>query len=594
MAVKIKFDIRHILLLGLMTMPVIAFVQSKWIFFKKMELKGDVTIANAIPFSLPQWFSGDYQTSMEKHLNDTYGFRNLSVRLNNQLEYSLFKKINAEDVVMGKNNYLFVHNYIRAYYGLDFIGEDKIRERSERIKFIQDTLAKLNKTLIIVFAPGKASFFPEYIPDSCRRPIGETNNNFYVKEANSLGINYIDFKRYFIENKYKSKYPLYPQYGVHWSYYGTCLATDSLIKYIEYKRHINMPHIYWNQIDVKNNLAFYDYDVADGMNLLFRFKCNNMAYPRVQFQPAAGKTKPSVLVVGDSHYFGMTSLGISHAFSNSSAFWYYNREVYNDSTQGTEPVSQLNLKNEIAKHDVFIIVSTESTISDIGWGFIENVYNFFKGFDARIPYYNEKLAEKTAYIKTDENWMDEIRIKSQKKGISIDAMVILDAQWAVQNEYTKKINNQRAYIKTDPHWMKNIQIKAAERKLSVDSMITLDAMWVTDNAEWDAKQERMKKIASLRKTIMSTPDWMDQIRKKAQERHLTIDSMITLDAIWAADNPKEKQTQDYMGKVANMRNTIKSNPEWMAQIRKKAEKRHLSIDSMISLDAIWALGHPGK
>ena len=453
MAGKIKYDIRHILLFGLMAMPVLVLVQSKWHFFKKMELKGDVTIASAIPFSIPQWFSGNYQTAMEKHLNDTYGFRNLNVRFNNQLEYSLFKKINAEDVIQGKNGYLFIYNYIKAYYGMDFIGEDKIRERSEQIKFIQDTLAKLHKTLIIVLAPGKASFYPEYIPDSCRRRIGKTNNTYYVREANRLDINYINFNSYFIENKYKSKYPLYPKYGVHWSYYGTCLAADSLIKYIEYKRNIKMPHIYWDQIDVKNKPAFSDYDIADGMNLLFKFKCNDMAYPRVQFQSAIGKTKPSVLVVGDSHYFGMMNLGITKAFSNSS-FWYYNHEVYSDSIHGTEPVARLNLKNEIASHDVFIIMSTESTISDIGWGFIENVYNFFKGYDASIPHFKELVSTQIEKIKANAKMMAGIRSKPGTGISNVDSCITIYAIHSVLNDYNKKrsIGNAKRLFLTRIGW----------------------------------------------------------------------------------------------------------------------------------------------
>ncbi len=35
-----------------------------------------------------------------------------------------------------------------------------------------------------------------------------------------MGINHIDFNSYFVQNKGKSKYPLYPQYGIHWSYCG--------------------------------------------------------------------------------------------------------------------------------------------------------------------------------------------------------------------------------------------------------------------------------------------------------------------------------------------------------------------------------------
>jgi|SRR6185437_6534139 len=476
------FDIKQLIFFGLFAMPVIALVQSKKHFFKKMELKGDVTIAGSVPFSIAGWFSGEYQDAKEKHLNDVFGFRDLCVRINNQVEFSLFKKINANSVILGKDNYLFEYNYIKAYFGTDFIGEDKIRERSERIRFIQDTLAKLNKTLMIVFAPSKVSFYPEYIPDSCWKPRGKTNYGYYVKYANALKINYIDFNRYFRENKFRSKYPLYPQYGVHWSYYGTCLATDSLIKYIEYKRHIKMPHIYWDRIVVQNKASYYDYDIADGMNLLFKFKSKPMAYPRVQFQPDVGKTKPSLLVVADSHYWGIEELGISNAFSQND-FWYYNREIYSARFHGLVTPAQLDLKKEIASHDVFIIMATESTISNIGWGFIENLYNHFKGYDARIPHFNEMVAKKKAYIVTDQKWMGLIKTKAHERQISEDSMMTLDAIWVIEQDYKKQIAWQREAIKNDPKWMELIRQKAQERRISIDSMITEDAIWVTDNTK---------------------------------------------------------------------------------------------------------------
>jgi len=479
---KTTYHLRKILLIVIFLLPVICFIQSKIHFFKKMELKGDITLAEAIPFSWHSWFSGDYQAAMDKHLNDNFGFRNLCVRINNQLEYSLFNKANAKDIVFGKENYLFEGSYIRAYYGTDFIGEDRIRDRAMKMKFIQDTLAKLNKTLIIIFAPSKAAFYPEYIPDSCIKTKAKTNYDTYIREVKNLGINHIDFNRYFLENKYRSRYPLYPQYGVHWSFYGTCLATDSLIRYIEYKRDIKMPHIYWNQVDVKNNYAFSDYDIADGMNLLFKFRNKKLAYPRVEFESAAGKVKPSVLVVADSHYWGMFNLGISNVFSENT-FWYYNRQVYSEKEHGFASPGQYNNKDVIKNHEVFIIMATQSTLNDMGWGFVDNLYNYFKGAQGTIPHFNEKVTAKKSYIRTDARWMEDISKKALAKHISIDSMISLDAIWVVENEYNRQIAWQRKAIRSNPKWMEQIKLKAAERKLSIDSMVGIDAKWATDNAE---------------------------------------------------------------------------------------------------------------
>ena len=62
-------------------------------------------------------------------------------------------------------------------------------------------------------------------------------------------------------------------------------------------------------------------------------------------------------------------------------------------------------------------------------------------------------------------------------------MMGLDAIWVIEQDYKKKIDLKRKAIKEDPKWMNLIRQKAQERHLSVDSMITLDAIWVTDNAK---------------------------------------------------------------------------------------------------------------
>src|SRR5690606_19074770 len=90
-----------------------------------------------------------------------------------------------------------------------------------------------------------------------------------------------------------------------------------------------------------------------------------------------GKTKPSVLVISDSYYWGMFNLGISENAFRDSHFWYYNYEVYPDSYKSPLIASAVNLKDEIRKRDVIIIMATEANLSKFGWGFIDRAYETF-------------------------------------------------------------------------------------------------------------------------------------------------------------------------------------------------------------------------
>jgi len=54
---------------------------------------------------------------------------------------------------------------------------------------------------------------------------------------------------------------------------------------------------------------------------------------------------------------------------------------------------------------------------------------------------------------------------------------------------------------------------------------------------------------------------------------------------------KPRYTIDFMKKVFKQRNDIKTDKNWMTNIEKKAHEKNIPIDSMITLDAIWVLEH---
>ena len=424
-----------IIILLLLTTP---FFQGLFNFVEMAPLKGAISQPEQKKLTVNNWFSGEYQLKEEDYLNDAFGFRSFFVRVNNQLAFSLFNNAKANGVIVGKKNYLYEINYIKAYYGTDYIGQDSIEQRIDILKFIQDTLAKLNKDILLVFAAGKGSYCPEYFPDKFKTEKGTTNYEKYVELAGNAGLKYIDFNQYFLDHKIDSKHPLYPQYGIHWSKYGMCLVADSMIRYIEDLRHIQMPHLYWDGVELDQPRGT-DYDIADGMNIKFKLKSFDMAYPQVKFESDSGKVKPSVMVISDSYYWGIFDLGMSNVFSNNQ-FWFYNKKIYPESFKSDLLASDVNLHQAIADHDVIILMATEATLPSLGWGFIERAYDMFTNPDYKEidrDEFQEKVRRLRNKIKSSEEWMKSIEIKANKKNISVDSMITLDAIWVIKNEKDK-------------------------------------------------------------------------------------------------------------------------------------------------------------
>ena len=144
----------------------------------------------------------------------------------------------------------------------------------------------------------------EYFPAKYTRQKDTSNYETHAQLAEALHVDHIDFNRYFVNQKYVSPYPLFGQFGIHWSYYGMCLVADSLIRYMEHKRHIDMPNAYWTEIELHQPRGG-DYDIGNGLNILRHFKSYDMAYPNIRFESDTNKTRPSLLVISDSFYWGI-------------------------------------------------------------------------------------------------------------------------------------------------------------------------------------------------------------------------------------------------------------------------------------------------
>lgn len=425
--------LKNILLLLVFLILWLPMILNKFGFLEVRPLDGDITYPSEPVSNAETWFSGEYQEKQEAYINTAFGFRNFCIRTNNQIAYSLFNKAKANTVIVGKESYLYEKSYLDSYTGRDFVGMDSINTTIKKLQFISDTLNKLNKSLVVILAAGKASFFPEFIPEKYLKMEATSNYKQFSSGMQKANLNLIDFNDWFVANKNKSKYPLYPQYGIHWSRYGTTLVLDSIIKKIENLRNIKMQHVYYDSVVLKQPEGL-DYDIASGMNLLFRLKSFDMASGKAKFTEDSAKTKPAVLTISDSFYWGMFDFGLSKVFKNDH-FWFYNKMVYPESFTEELYSDYLDVGKEMQNHDVIILMATEANLKDIGWGFIENAYEHFTHAEpAHSEEYYKKLKQLVVYIKRDQKWLSEITERAKKDNVLLYSQIIKEAKFVLKND----------------------------------------------------------------------------------------------------------------------------------------------------------------
>ncbi len=354
----------------------IPFIQYLTHFANEKALKGAIVEPIKPEWNWDSLQNCAFQEDFDKYYNERFGFRPSFIRLNNQLKYWMFNKVQANGVVIGKNGYLFEYNYIKSYYGLDYIGRDSIERNVERLRHIQFKLKEMNKTLIVVLAPGKGSYFSEYFPDSCKRKKGQTNYEDYVQSMKKNQVNFVDMKAWFLKMKSKTKYPLFPQSGIHWSKYGEILAMDSLVKFIELKSGLKYPSIKVNSIEMSSENKERDYDIGEGLNLMFQTSTFPMAYPTFEIKMTENN-KHKTTVIADSYYWGMFNAGFSSSLFYNGKFWFYNQEVYPDHYEKPTLVSTIDFKKEITENEVIVLLSTDANLNRFPFGFSELFIQYF-------------------------------------------------------------------------------------------------------------------------------------------------------------------------------------------------------------------------
>ncbi len=341
----------------------------------RADLKGAVEVVPDTEINRSDWFSGSYQTKKEEYLSNSFGWRNLLVRLNNQIHYSLFGTIRAKSVIEGKEGYLYETGYIDAYLGTNFVGKQKVEEKVRKLKAISEAFAELDKHLLVVIAAGKGTYYPQYFPEKYDDVEKQLSNYEYYAERMSVdGVPFIDFNQHFLDIRDTTEQVLYPKSGIHWSRYGEVLVMDSLLQYFESKLAKDVPELKRTWV-VQSTPLKRDNDLENGMNLLFAYDDTKMTYQAFEFDKE-GKHLPVVLFIADSFYWGLHNEGFTKGPFQDSHFWFYNQSVW-PTIDGKASTKELDYKAEIDKREFVIILGAEATMTNFGYGAIDKLYELY-------------------------------------------------------------------------------------------------------------------------------------------------------------------------------------------------------------------------
>ena len=354
---------------------------------------------------------------------------------------SLFDQITNQFIVKGNDDKTyFEESYVISYTGETYLGNDVINKNTRQLKLIQDMLHAKGTTLLPVFVLGKASYYPELIPENYIAKRNETNNyQEYLKAFAEQGVEMIDFNRWFCERKGTDAHPIYCNLSAHWTVYAASLAMDSLVNYMESKTQQEQAHFHIDGFD-SNYLMSQDDDLYQMMNLMLPMKHNTIDQPKFSFTEGY---KPKVLAISDSYWWTVYAWNVAlpqNLFSNGG-FWFYNKTIYPERTP-IQNVESIDYKQEIENQDFVLLVCTEATNHLWPYGFIErylssydNIFRYKQPeqYDAAdslyVTYRNAEIATLIEHIKALPEWLESVERQADEKGISVEQSLWDNAEY---------------------------------------------------------------------------------------------------------------------------------------------------------------------
>lgn len=327
---------------------------------------------------------GTYQTYLRSAWEADFPGRKLLLCIRNQLLYSLLNVSPNQNIVIGKENYLFEPEYIIAELQICPPTPDEyFSTLGNNLLKLKSLLKKNGKELYVFITPSKAHFYREYIPDKyfyCSTRTDFNTCTDYERFLNTLeknNINYYDSIKFINEAMASKRFqsPLYYKSGIHWSHPWGEAAAAEFLDYIRTHSKYDL-----NSIQVTERLSDKpiepDTDLYSALNLLK--KPNEQWWASEIKVIHQGKDHPNVFLRGGS-FMGQSLNALIHNGVFGKDVHFENNYYFQDNYSSKHTISKFDSYNEInidmllGQSDIVILEVNERAIPMMNWGFIEHL-----------------------------------------------------------------------------------------------------------------------------------------------------------------------------------------------------------------------------
>ncbi len=333
-----------------------------------------VTMPDDAPLSLHDVLSGRFQAVTSRGIGAHQPLYAASVRLRNQIEYSVFGVAGTPFLTVGRHRQLIENAYIEDYctrdVGRRLQGADAW---AAKIRQMQDDVERRGKIFLYVLTPSKVAQYPAILPRGYPCPSTEADRTGLVPAWLQIlrrhGVHVADAIAPVTAAHGAYPFNLWPQGGTHWNQVGSALGTQAVTAALQAQRHdgVFAPFTFtWHMTPPQSP----DNDLALLMNL--RQTPDHYLVPALTVTWGPATCRPvNVTVVGGSFMIAIAQLlgqGPCHPQIAEYEYWRADRLTWPGGQIVKTDVDEARRAREVMDADVLLYEENEQLLGRVQHG----------------------------------------------------------------------------------------------------------------------------------------------------------------------------------------------------------------------------------
>ena len=175
----------------------------------------------------PDGLNLDFPKQFNAYFSDHFGLRSTCVTAYTALIYYTLNDSVNEQVIAGKNGWLFFGPTFRDYTAINTLTNQQIDRIVKTLAQQEAYLSSLGITFLFTIAPNKSSVYPEHVPARYRPQLQQNNLHKLSKALEKKAIHYVDLLEPL--RAARREHQVYHTKDTHWNNIGAWVAAKTLL-----------------------------------------------------------------------------------------------------------------------------------------------------------------------------------------------------------------------------------------------------------------------------------------------------------------------------------------------------------------------------